>query len=123
MRARTVFHGTSVNRSGNWSEAEVILIGLLPAPTAFQVSSPQFFVDVGVDEIILGFSMDLQWSPGARRKRQTSLTPTGYQVAVGTEPIEVPFGEVHMDTVTEVFVSRIFVVDFQCYIVYSWTTV
>ena len=105
MRASTVFSGSSLSRHGNWSEAEEIPITIVPAPTDIQVHIVGIVPEFRTDEISINFIIDVQWSPGARRKRQTSLTPTGYQVALGTEPIEVPFGDVPMDTVTEQFVS------------------
>ena len=105
MRASTVFSGSSLSRRGNWSEAEEMPITIIPAPTDIQIQSVRFVPEFRADEISVNFIIEVQWSPGARRKRQTSLTPTGYQVALGTEPIEVPFGEVPMDTAIEQFVS------------------
>ena len=105
MRANTVFSGSSLSRRGNWSEAEEMPITIIPAPIDIQVQSVRVEPEFRADKILLNFIIDVQWSPGASRKRQTSLTPTGYQVALGTEPIEVPFGEVPMDTAREQFVS------------------
>ena len=103
MRASTTFSGSSVTRSGNWSVAEEIPVRITPAPTVIRIPSVEFVPEFREDEIILRF--EIEWSVGENRKRQTSSTPTGYQVAVGPDPIEVPFGEVPMDTVTETFVS------------------
>lgn len=107
MRAVTMFEGSILMRTGNWSLPEIITITLTPPPSDITISSEEVTFTAQITasgELQLMVSLEVEWtSPNItesniqRRKRQADSTMTTFRVAIGTEPIDT-FGELPEDT-------------------------
>lgn len=112
MRAITTFEGTTVERTGNWSAPEIRPIIIFSPPESLEAAGEiRYTARFEGNQLILNVMVELVWdrnnetdSSTLRRKRQQTQVPmiTGYNVAIGTEPIPI-FGPIPGDTAVQSF--------------------
>ncbi len=105
MRAVTMFEGSTITRTGNWSLPEIVTITITPPPSDIAIVSEQVSFTVQrttSGELELLVSLEVEWTSSnitsssvQRRKRQTD--DTMFRVTIGTQPIDT-FGDVPEDT-------------------------
>ncbi len=108
MRAVTMFEGSTITRTGNWSLPEIVTITITPPPSDIAIVSEQVSFTVQrttSGELELLVSLEVEWTSSnitsstvQRRKRQTD--DTMFRVAIGTQPIDT-FGDVPEDTTVQ----------------------
>ncbi len=111
MRAVTIFEGSTLMRTGNWSLPETVSIFITPPPGDVSINRDNIvFTAVCFEsQLRLTVSLEVEWtSPNVtlssiqRKKRQSDAMETMFRLALGTEPIEM-FGEIPVDTATQTF--------------------